>query len=182
MNTRIFFGLWPSQETAGQLMDWVRDAHALCGGRMMAPDTLHLTLAFLGSVPAELADELAKQAGNWPARVGPLTLRRYGRFEGPRIVWAGPGLADADYPEWLDELYKQLWQRLASYGFSPDHAVFRPHVSLLRRAGPGDPATLPRRTVTWVPQQCVLVASQPSDHASRYKVLARMPLQVVAGD
>lgn len=171
--------MWPSPQTAGELMQWVRDAHALCGGRMMTPDTLHLTLAFLGALPDELTVDLAQQAGQWPAQVGSLRLQRYGRFDGPRIVWAGPGQHDGDYPAWLGDLYGQLWQRLEPYGFVPDHPVFRPHVSLLRRAGPGDLTLLAQRTLTWVPAQCVLVASQPSNHASRYKVLARLPLQVL---
>lgn len=177
MNKRIFFALWPSQETARELMHWVRDAHALCGGRMMTPDTLHLTLAFLGSVPAELASELAGHAKVWPVQVGSITLDRYGRFAGPRVVWAGPDPDSADQHTWLLGLYSQLWQRLEPYGMRPDHPQFRPHVSLLRRAGPQDLCALSRRSLTWVPQRCVLVASEPSDHASRYTVLATLPMR-----
>lgn len=179
MTTRLFFGLWPSLQTADELMLWVRDAHALCGGRIMTPDTLHLTLAFLGSVPDDVAADLAQHAVLWPAQVGSMRLQRYGRFDGPRIVWAGPGQYEGDYPGWLGDLYGQLWQRLEPYGFRPDHPVFRPHVSLLRRAGPGDLAALAQRTLSWVPAQCVLVASQPGNHASCYKVLARLPMQVL---
>ena len=52
---RLFFAYWPSAETAQALMDWVRRAHALYGGRMMRSDTLHLTLAFLGQTEPERA-------------------------------------------------------------------------------------------------------------------------------
>lgn len=177
MNKRIFFALWPSQETARELMHWVRDAHALCGGRMMTPETLHLTLAFLGSVPGDLADELARKATDWPVQVGPVTLERYGRFAGPRVVWAGPGSDNVDQHAWLHALYNALWQRLEPYGVKPDHPQFRPHVSLLRRAGQQDLAALPERVLTWMPQRCVLVASDPSDRASRYTVLATLPMR-----
>lgn len=179
MDKRIFFALWPSPQTAAELMPWVRDAHTLCGGRMMTPDTLHLTLAFLGNVPACTADDLSRQARAWPAAVGPLTLQRYGRFQGPRTVWAGPGRSDDDRVPWLDSLHDALWQRLRPLGFEPDHDVFRPHVSLLRRAGPGDLGMLAPRQLTWVPHSCVLVASEPATAASRYTVLARMPLHRV---
>ena len=110
-----------------------------------------------GAVPDELAVGLAQQAGQWPARVGSLCLQRYGRFDGPRIVRAGPGQHDGDYPTWLGDLYGQLLQRLEPYGFVPDHPIFRPHVSLLRRAGPGDLPELAQRTLAWVPAQCVLL-------------------------
>src|SRR5690606_7323542 len=48
---RVFFALWPDARTAAVLSGWAQDAHAMCGGRIMRPDTLHLTLAFLGMVP-----------------------------------------------------------------------------------------------------------------------------------
>src|SRR3546814_18632611 len=57
---RIFFGLWPSAATAEQTMAWAHDAHALCGGRVMRPETLHVTLAFLGSTPAARVAELVR--------------------------------------------------------------------------------------------------------------------------
>lgn len=173
---RIFFGLWPSLETAAALMNWVRQAHAVCGGRMMTPETLHLTLAFLGQVPSDVADSLAQQARHWQAPVGRIDLQRFGRFEGPRIVWAGPGRSDNERLPWLDALHDALWRRLAPYGFEPEHAVFRPHVSLLRRAGPGDLSTLACPPLVWRPARCVLVESRPSHEASRYQVLAQLPL------
>src|SRR3546814_3063338 len=71
-------------------MAWANDAHALCGGRVMRPETLHVTLAFLGSTPAARVAELVRAVPGWQARTGAMTLRRFGRFTGPRIVWAGP--------------------------------------------------------------------------------------------
>ncbi|TAM87401.1 MAG: RNA 2',3'-cyclic phosphodiesterase, partial [Candidimonas sp.] len=40
-------------------MDWAHWARSIFGGRVMQPDTLHLTLAFLGATPPERAAELA---------------------------------------------------------------------------------------------------------------------------
>jgi len=176
---RLFFALWPSEQSAAQIMAWARDAHAAFGGRMMRPETLHLTLAFLGNTPADRAGELARSAGAWPAAVQAVTLRRYGRFAGPRIVWAGPSESDRHTPPWLDDLYDDLWRRLEERGWQRPQSVFRPHVSLLRKAGPGDVTALQRPPLTWMPEACVLVASEPREGGSHYRVLARMPLRAV---
>lgn len=174
---RLFFALWPSEQSAREIMAWARDAHAAFGGRMMRPETLHLTLAFLGSTPADRTSELVSAAASWPAAVQAVTLRRFGRFTGPRIVWAGPSEGESHTPAWLDDLYDALWGRLERHGWERPPGVFRPHVSLLRKAEPGDVSVLQRPPLTWMPAGCVLVASQPREGGSHYQVLARMPLR-----
>ncbi|NYT58600.1 RNA 2',3'-cyclic phosphodiesterase [Alcaligenaceae bacterium] len=176
-SARIFFALWPSQADAAHLMAWAHDAHAAFGGRIMRADTLHLTLAFLGATPADRVQALVQAMQSWPAPVGPIVLRRFGRFAGPRIVWAGPGEDDSDRLSWLDGLHQDLWNRLQAMGWQRPAGRFRPHVSLLRKVGPGEASALRRPPLVWTPDQCVLVASQPSDSGSRYQVLARMPLK-----
>ncbi|KAA0889589.1 2'-5' RNA ligase family protein [Pusillimonas sp. ANT_WB101] len=233
---RLFFALWPTPQDASTMMAWVHDAHALCGGRMMREDTLHLTLAFLGSTPQNRVQQLVQAAPTWQAPSGQVVLSRFGRFQGPRIVWAGPGADDVECMQWLDALYEGLWRNLQTLGWErpqpaiavkqDGHAVsgastgseqareaqtrgphtgqtqtsdtqtgraqtrgaptntrprgtavgFRPHVSLLRRAGLADLGALHRPAFTWKPEQCVLVASQPHETGSYYKVIARVPL------
>lgn len=218
---RLFFALWPAPQDASAMMAWVNDAHALCGGRIMRQDTLHLTLAFLGSTPQNRVEQLVQAAPTWQAPSGQVVLSRFGRFQGPRIVWAGPGADDVECMQWLNALYEGLWRNLQSLGWGrpqpataakhdglaaserqagerqageaqaskthagraqtdirPDGTAlgFRPHVSLLRRAGPADLGKLCRPVFTWTPAQCVLVASQPHETGSYYKVIARVPL------
>jgi len=173
---RLFFALWPSQEDAARMMVWARYAHQLCGGRIMRQETLHLTLAFLGETPADKAQALVAAAPSWTARVGTLVLDRFGKFEGPRIVWAGPGGQDGQRVEWLDALHQSVWSQLCALGWEQTPSTFRPHVSLLRRAGPCNIAELRQPPFAWTPAECVLVASQPAEHGSCYNVLARMPL------
>lgn len=173
---RIFFALWPSADDAARMMAWAHDAHAAVGGRIMREETLHLTLAFLGATPAEQVDALIDAVPDWRAPVGTLVLQRYGRFVGPRVVWAGPGIGDADRVAWLDRLHDTLWRRLEAMGWTRPAGGFRPHVSLLRKAGPGELPEPQRPALAWTPARCVLVASQPSDRGSHYRVLANMPL------
>ncbi|GAB2901804.1 RNA 2',3'-cyclic phosphodiesterase [Paralcaligenes sp. KSB-10] len=174
---RLFFALWPSPEIAAELAGWGHAAHSLCGGRIMQPETLHMTLAFLGNTPRVRVDELVHVAADWPVSLGALTLRRLGRFKRPNIVWAGPADGDTDRIAWLDSLYDMLWIRLESMGWHRPESAFRPHVSLLRNAGPGKLDSLSCSPIFWRPEQCVLVASRPNVPESRYQVLVRLPIQ-----
>lgn len=174
---RIFFGLWPSPESAQEIMMLAREAHAHCGGRIMRAETLHLTLAFLGNTPPDKVLELIHAVPTWPAQVGTLELKRFGRFAGPRIVWAGPSESDEQRVAWLDHLHDQLWWRLEAMGWKRPEGVFRPHVSLLRKVEPCAPPALTRPPIVWTPAQCVLVCSTPREGGSHYQVLASMPLE-----
>jgi 2'-5' RNA ligase len=171
---RLFFALWPPAAALPEILHWVHDAHAVCGGRPMRPDTLHMTLAFLGAVPAEQAERLARIASAWSVCIEPLILRCFGRFPGPKIVWAGPSGEDTDCIRSLRLMHESLWSRLEALGWPRPAEGFRPHMSLLRKAGPGDIESLSRPPLTWTPKACVLVASEPGQDGSRYRVLARL--------
>jgi 2'-5' RNA ligase len=170
-SVRLFFALWPDEQTVAQIMPWVHEAHALCGGRMMRPETLHVTLAFLGNTAVSRIPALCEVAQGWRAKVGEVALQRYGRFAGPQVVWAGPEEDDC-CTQWLGALYDDLWARLEPMGWTRPAGPFRPHVSLLRKAGPGDVSALHRTELVWRPAQCVLVASRPREGGSDYEVLA----------
>lgn len=173
---RLFFALWPSPETAQEIMAWVHDAHVLCGGRMMQAETLHMTLAFLGDTSPERVEQLVQAAPAWTLPTGSMVLQHVGRFDGPRVVWAGPAAYDKGGIPWLAQAYDRLWLHLEALGWQRPETVFRPHVSLLRKADEGDLAALRRPPITWTPAQCVLVASRPSDSGSYYQVLARLQI------
>lgn len=166
---RLFIGLWPASDVVPNIMQCVRAAHHECGGRMMRDDTLHMTLAFLGHVSQGRTEELMQAAQSWTVNTGRITLRRIGRFDGPGVVWAGP---DPDQPEWLYGVYDRLWQSLCGLGWSRPERPFRPHVSLLRNAGPVQGVVCP--PISWVSGEAVLVASTPQANSSYYQVLTRL--------
>src|SRR5690606_10650260 len=47
---RVFYALWPDEETRASLARATRHAVRRCGGRPIRRENLHITLAFLGSV------------------------------------------------------------------------------------------------------------------------------------
>ncbi|WP_458527413.1 2'-5' RNA ligase family protein, partial [Onishia taeanensis] len=50
---RLFLALWPDPAVREALSSTAGQAHLACRGRPVAPEQLHLTLAFLGQVPTE---------------------------------------------------------------------------------------------------------------------------------
>lgn len=171
---RLFIGIWPDDAAVRALSAWTHDAQALCGGRIMQRQDMHLTVAFLGHVDADQRDALIHAVERWPVKLEPFQLERFGRFDRARIVWAGP--SESDPMAWLRALYDTLWDRLADMGWHRSDVPFTPHVSLLRSAGPGDLTVLQREPVLCRPQRCVLVGSRPDGRSSNYQVLAHLPV------
>lgn len=138
---RLFYALWPSPQLAASLAQWAQAARPACGGRVMRTETLHLTLAFLGPVEAQLADTLAAATPGYGIAPGEVPLDHLGVFQRPRILWAGP----RDTPPSLQAVHDDLWQRLAGYGLAKPPQPFRPHVTLLRNIEHAEPSAPVRR-------------------------------------
>jgi 2'-5' RNA ligase len=172
---RLFFALWPDAATVDALNDWAKKAHAACGGRIMRPDTLHLTLGFLGETPRNLVQPLVQETRARHIEPGAVTLTRFGAFPRPRIVWAGPsapenGQAD-DGAARLAAEHRQLWDWLRPLHPARPEPHFQPHVTLLRNADTREvPASAPP-PITWRYDRYVLVASA-QDGTARYRILA----------
>ncbi len=101
--------------------------------RWVRPDGIHLTLKFLGNVPEEEIESIAKAAQEIAAQFGPLHLRvkGLGAFPSgrkPRVIWAG---LEGDLKPLL-RLQKELDKRLTKLGFEPESRPFVPHLTLGR--------------------------------------------------
>ncbi len=150
---KLFFALWPGDGERAALAALQEPVT----GRLTPPAKLHLTLAFLGHVPADAVPALL--AIRDALAVAPLALRFdcYGYFARPRIAWAGM----KDAPPALAALHEELVQRLEAAGFSAaSHGAFRPHVTLAREARSA-PEDAPATAVDWLAQEVALVESLP---------------------
>jgi 2'-5' RNA ligase len=165
---RVFFALWPDDATRSAISRATRDAVRASGGRPIAKDRLHVTVAFLGELTGA-GLEVARAVP--PVRVGAfeLTLDALGIWPDSKILW----LAPSNPPDALGDLEVQLWDGLTERGFHGEERVYRPHVTLARRARPVELGVEP---VHWLVQELVLVESFPDGRNVHYEVLERWPL------
>lgn len=169
---RLFFALWPGPTLATALARASSAAQAVCGGRAMRPDTLHLTLAFVGKVAAAQLPALRAAAGAVCGRACAFTLDRLGYWPGPRVVWAAP----AEVPAALGALADDLAQQVRAAGLSLPARPWQPHVTLLRRVGSGAGLPALPRLPPWQAQAFVLVRSRLGAAGATYEEIGRWPL------
>jgi 2'-5' RNA ligase len=106
------------------------DPH-LRGVRWLAPEQMHLTLSFLGNVPADVEEALKKnlEAIAWKAFFLPLI--GFGAFPSkgrPNVIWIGVGTG---HPH-LFQLHKRVQEAALAAGLEPDLRAFHPHVTVAR--------------------------------------------------
>lgn len=138
---KLFFALWPDdtvRQALARLQQPVR-------GRLIPPEKLHLTMAFLGQQPAEALPVLLDilHATHMPPMQ--LTVDSYGYFKRPHIAWAGM----SEVPDGLLAVQGELMARLEAAGFSAaTHGEFKPHITLAREAMEA-PAEFSAAPVVW---------------------------------
>lgn len=167
---RLFFALWPDAATRAALQR-AQQGLAGAGGRPLHPLDLHLTLAFLGQVPAQAlgcVDAAADAVVAAPLR---LVLDRQGSWPGPRVAW----LAPTHPPPGLAMLVNDLWRGLADCGLSPEPRPYRPHVTVSRKAAVVDEGPLVS-PIPWSVDAFVLAASRPVAGQPRYEIRRRWAL------
>jgi RNA 2',3'-cyclic 3'-phosphodiesterase len=110
----------------------------LGGARVTPPGGWHLTLAFLGQVQPELADEVVRVGEAAVAGVPPARLRLEGAGTFPqgrraaRILWAGIG-GDAEV---LVRLAAALAEACRAAGLRSEDRPLHPHLTLARFSPP----------------------------------------------
>jgi 2'-5' RNA ligase len=168
-SARLFFAIWPSADVVACLIDLTHEIRETCRGRLMRPETLHLTLAFLGTTSLERQAEAVAAAADVDARPFDFTLDRIGYWRHNQIVWAG-----ADSPE-LTALANRLSDSLRRHSFELAARPLSAHVTLLRNADCRQ-SLANRAAVNWSVRDFVLVRSEQSQNGSRYTIIGRWPL------
>lgn len=175
---RVFFALWPDGEAVGQLSALAQSLAG--GGRLMRPASLHLTLAFVGSVTPTQLDVLKQIGAGVRGATFDLSLDRIGFWPQRGILWAGCN----QLPPPLRSLAGQLAVALRDAGFAIDSragTALLPHVTLARRVRCG---SLPRldTPISWRVDEFALVESHLHPSAASYKTLARFALDAADPD
>jgi len=100
--------------------------------KWVAPENIHLTLAFLGEVPVERVEEIGSALEGVAAVSGAFScavkgVGWFGSPRSPRVVWAGIPEDPA-----LMRLQADVAGALRQLGFTPEDRPFHPHLTMGR--------------------------------------------------
>ena len=158
--------------------------------RWVAPEQLHVTLRFLGEVPAADADAIRAvirepfETVAFFARVSRLGC--FPPFGPPRVLWLGIDEGSDD----MADLRSELDRRLASAGCPPESRPLRAHVTLgrMKRWPARSRRDLDRvlsevrpETPRWLVDKVTLYESRQTPRGARYLVLESTALGRSAG-
>lgn len=178
---RLFVALELPPNARAALVDWQQ--RALAGRddlRAVAPDALHVTLAFLGHRPVEEVDLIAAAVGGalhglLPAHLKPTGVQGVPRRR-PRLF----ALDLADAGERASAVNAAVSEALSSAGFyEPERRTFWPHVTIARVRHADKktaPITVPPPPDEFTATEVVLHRSHLGRGPARYEALARFTL------
>ena len=172
---RLFFALWPPPGAIEQLARVAAASARKFGGRATRPETLHLTLAFLGEVRAERLPLLVATARTVKARRFALSVDTLDYWSDKRLLWAGCSAPAPALGELADALRDALSQ--AGYAYAGQNRGLTAHLTLVRKI-PRSSEPIERvaiETIAWHCEGFALVCSRPSGDGSFYTTIADFP-------
>ena len=168
---RLFFALWPSDAVRQALRRHCKALLRHSGGRPVAPENWHITLAFLGTV--EVTQRACAEQVAAGIHLPPFALRldHVGHWARPQVLWIGA----SDTPDTLRSLADRLAQGSRDCGLALDKRPFVNHLTLKRKVD-RPPAKLDIKPVDWAVTDFVLVRSRTLPEGVQYTVVNRWPL------
>lgn len=150
------------------------------------PDSLHLTLAFLGEIDDAQLMAASESAAATARANAPFTLRldglgTFGSAQAPRVVWVGL----AGDKTRLMQVQATVADELAARGFPREQRPFAPHLTLARIKRPLSDAALttlarvqrePLPKMTWQADAISVMKSELLRPSARYTALSHWPL------
>jgi 2'-5' RNA ligase len=156
---KLFFALWPSDRQRELLRDTLRPVLTSIEGDVVDRRNWHVTLVFIGGFPEEQLPFLQAAAAEIEAE--PLRLR-FDRLE----YWQRnkvAALMPRATPAALESLVGALQGKLRAFDIEPEERLYRPHITVARRARVFDPLPLTRPVdLEWQEFDLVESVSGPS--------------------
>lgn len=149
----------------------------LAGVRLVRPESIHLTLRFLGETKAEQARDLEGRlrdaAAACPRATAPLTsLGLFPEGGAPRVLWLGVALSEPALT-----LQHACEAAAVAVGFPPEERPFRPHLTLGRWKDRARRPELPAVVFDPLPvEEIVLYLSDLAQGGAVHTPLTRFPL------
>lgn len=143
---KLFFALWPSHRQREMMRNSINPTLSVVEGSPLDRRNWHITLVFIGDFPEAKIPGL--QVAVSLIEPGEIRLR----FD-TLSFWARPKIAclhAKTTPPELDHLVRTLQQSLIPFGYAPDERVYRPHITVARRARAFQDITLAQPlNLTW---------------------------------
>lgn len=165
---RMFFGLWPDAETRATFAGEDKTVFGGNGGKMVPPDEFHITLRYMGEVPAPLMASL-EDLGARAARVVQPTVIELDAVEWWREAKVLVRVAKT-LPRPMFELDQALQVGLKSIGVAVDPKPLKIHLTIVRNIPPhpnGIGAAVP---LAWDAHSLALIEGSPDPAGPRYRV------------
>ncbi len=133
---RIFVALEIPEEVRRAIAALVSRVEKTCrGARWVRPESIHVTLKFIGEAPAEQVERIRESlAGVQSTATVEINFRGTGFFPNakrPRVFWAGIEASGN-----LAELAAEIERRLEELGIPGESRPFKPHLTLARFNSP----------------------------------------------
>ena len=126
----LFFALWPSERQRETMRDIVNPALSEVEGAAVDRRNWHITLVYIGAFEEDNIPSLMASVREIPPFDFRLRFDRITFWQRPKIASLNPRNTPAE----LTELVKSLEEKLLPFGFVPNERVYRPHVTVARRA------------------------------------------------
>jgi RNA 2',3'-cyclic 3'-phosphodiesterase len=131
---RLFIALDITDAIRDRLIRFVEGVSGFApDARWVKPESLHVTLRFIGEQPDSVVEQIQKALSGIQAGTPAIHFRGYGFFptaKSARVFWTGMEAS----PE-LAVLAAAIDDRMASLGIPKEDRAFSPHLTLARRSG-----------------------------------------------
>jgi len=133
---RTFIAVWLPVEIRDTVAAFVRDIRSRgtirTPVRWVRPETMHLTVQFLGDISGPMVSRVEKELGRVEFRAFRIHVRGVGFFpreSQPRVFWAG--VTSDGFLGLADRIHGQM----EALGFQPPAHPLKPHLTLARAQG-----------------------------------------------
>ena len=168
---RVFFAVWLDADTLTAIEAVQTRLFELTGGRPMVPETIHLTLSFVGEIAPDRLAELITIGNKIRQRSFQFHINKISCFEKSRVAWA----SSKQVPEALLKLQSTIDSQVVKAGFPLDIRPFRPHITLIRNL-PAPFETMSTQEFTWPITAFSLVQAHQNTGGAPYEILHVWPL------
>lgn len=169
---RLFFALWPSDDVRARIEEVAVPSVRDSGGRPVPPRNFHVTLLFLGEIPAEKFPVMQRAGAGLAG--SPAFQLEFDAIEswGRKVLC----LTSSKPPAAVIDLAERLRASLRGELQQLDERPYRPHITLARDLPRGRPIQKIEPLLQKV-NEYVLAESVRDAGGSHYSVLERWPLQ-----